>query len=119
MRSATRLAVLVSFFVFLGLSTQARADKPTNTGKNKPKVIFDEDGTPLQKAIGKSVSDGIEKERHVNAACQHALDDPTPDPKKIAKFCKVPGNSSKKLGKDKCPDCGDMVNKNGKVIGKK
>ena len=124
MRSATRLAVVVSFFVFIVFTTEARADKPTNTGKGKPKVIFDEDGTPLERAIGKSVDDKIEHESHTNQACSDALADTSePDAKKknkkVAKACKAAERNSRKLTQAECPDCGDMKNKNGKVIGKK
>lgn len=133
--SVKRTALLASLMAFLCLPVAAAP--PPNGSGNRPRVIFDEDSTPLQRALEQTVKNKRNQMRGSSPACDAALLELEDleareaageeiDPKvkeraekQAAAKCKVPRVKKEKFGKDKCPDCGDKMNPAGKVVGKK
>ncbi len=75
----------------------------SNRGPGRP-VSFETDNTPLQKAVTKKIDE-----------CKAAADrGEVPH-----KSCRTPKTSWRKLNAAECPDCGDLKDRNGKVVGKK
>ena len=98
MRRASIWTGLVAGVLVMGLvggGTVLAQGNSGNRGKGKPKVNFPQDKTPLQEGI----------ENAVNHRRGNGKD--------------VPGLSMKKLDETECPTCGDIVNPNGKVVGKR
>lgn len=103
----------------------------------RPRVVFDEDSTPLQRALEQTIKNKRNQMRGSSPACEMALQELEEleareaageeiDPKvkeraekQAAARCKVPRAKKEKFGPDKCPDCGNKMNPAGKVIGKK
>ncbi len=117
------LGIFISIlFVFnLGLEAEAQGGPPP--GKGRPGVEFDTEKSPLQKAIESSVrgkkDKALEAEEELeHPACAAAIR--TDNEANMAKHCKFPKLNTKKVEKGpQCPDCGDRLNANGKVTGKK
>ncbi|HXV76201.1 MAG TPA: hypothetical protein VD788_07760, partial [Candidatus Polarisedimenticolaceae bacterium] len=87
---------------------------------NRPKVEFDEQMTPLQRAVDRAVEERKERERgnpDNNGRCNQAIEENDPDD--IAMFCKVPHVGMKKLDPTECGDCGEIFNPAGQMVGKR
>ena len=88
-----------------------------NPGRGRPGVTIDEEKSPLQKEIEAAVGRKKEKEERVNPACKKAIDEN--DQEAIGRVCRFPGVRTRKLTGAECPECGDLLNPGGKVIGRK
>lgn len=85
-------------------------------GHGKPGVAFDENMSPLEKQIEKSVEKKKEEEM-LKPPCKQAIDNN--DQAAIDKFCKFPSIQTHKLDATECPTCGDVFDSHGKVVGKR
>jgi hypothetical protein len=122
MRTVNLIDFAVASFVLVaglsGLSAQTGGGPPAdNPGKGRPGVAIDEEKSPLQKEIEAAVGRKKQKEERDNPACKRAIDEN--DQEAIARVCKFPGVRTRKLSGVECPECGDVLNPGGKVVGKK
>jgi len=102
------------------VGTSLRADPPAGNpgqGHGRPGVELDSEATPLQKALEQAIDRKKERESAVDPACANAL--ASGDERRIARQCRVPEIDTEILEGSECPDCGDRVNPNGRVVGKK
>ncbi len=101
-----------------GLGAQSDGGPPAgNPGKGRPGIVIDEEKSPLQKAIEAAVGRKKEKEERENPACLRAIEED--DQEAIARVCKFPGLRSRKLTGAECPECGDVLNPAGNMVGKR
>ena len=107
--TGTMLCVLIAL-------PPAAAGPDDNPGRGKPGVDFDEEMSPLQKQIERSHGEKKNTEMQ-KPQCQAAMQ--SGNQEDIDKFCKFPALRVKKFDQTECPTCGDIVNPNGKVVGKR
>lgn len=106
-----RNLVLMSLVVVLLVGGAPAA---TEARKDRPSTDFDENRSPLQKAVERTVEKKKEKMRNMPGAQGEACDAAIRNDNQanIQKFCEVPGLSLRKLGG------GEIVNPQGKVVGR-
>lgn len=121
------LSVAVMFMLIAGAAGQQ--GNPPGNGNPGPRkeVKFDENESPLQKAIENARTEKIKKmaEKDPTKKCAEAMEncDAATDEadieqfcnKDVPKFCKAPKIKKEKVN---CKNCGDVM-KNGKMVGKK
>lgn len=128
MRSATRLAVIVSFLAFILLTAERALAQNGNGNGNPhiPKLVVDADGshlTPLAKGFKSTAQKHRDNKRaHGNTSCQDPSDSDSPGQrrKKAADCDTEDVNVINAPDPDGCPHCGseDITDGNGKAVGK-
>ncbi len=116
-RASAAGVLIAGLIIVIGAAAPVlAAGQGQGKGKGKPGVEFDENESPLQKGIKKSVEDRTQEEM-LKPQCKNAMD--SGDQSRIEKFCDVPKLNIHKLDHAECPTCGDMMNPNGKIVGKR